>query len=257
MIYDLVDKHIADFEESLNKVVKAMISEIQSLLAGLKTQSGNLLFEDGNLQLSIEMFNDLVTALNTAGYEKAYTELLMADPELITELKKYTSSLPGAVPLTFAQSSLTALSTLQNMELTRFGKIGSEVMTVLQDQLTTAVLTGQSLRQATKDITGLLEKDLVKYAKTYANTSRQQFIQAVHNEAAKNTDGAVYWEYIGVLDNVTRDECRAALAQRLFTDDEKNAYENETEPRYNCRHNFIQVTEDYYKDGINTDSAEQ
>lgn len=249
MIYDLVDKQTAALEKNLQKVVKKIIPDIQALLAGLKSQDGKLLFDNANLKLSIAMYNDFVEALQKAGYEQAYTELLTQEPQLISELKRAVASMPGAVELSFAKSSLTALTTLQSMELTKFGKIGTEVMSMLQDQLTTAVLTGQSLRDATKSITELLDSNLTKYAKTYANSSRQQFIQAVHNESAKNYDGDVYWEYIGVLDDKTRDECRSAMAQQFFTDDEKNAFENETEPRYNCRHNFVQVSEDAYKSG--------
>jgi len=255
MIYDLVDKHEAAFEKALSQVVKKMIPEIQASLSKLKTIDNMLVFDKGNLQLSIAMYDDFISALQTAGYEQAYTELLLHEPELIKNLKDYVKTIPGAVPLAFAKSSLTALNTLHVMELTKFGKIGSEVMGMLQDQLTSAVLTGTSLRDASKAITELLDKNLQRYAQTYANTSRQQFIQAVHNESAKNYDGIVYWEYIGVLDNVTREECRAALAHQYFTDDEKNAFENETEPRYNCRHNFVQVTEDAYKSGADNPEA--
>ena len=106
------------------------------------------------------------------------------------------------------------------------------------------------------------------FASTYMNTSRSMLSQKVSDLSAENykeEGGVVYWEYFGALpDEKTRDECLTGLGVQpsasypnapFFTDDEKMGFQSEFGIRWSCRHEFNQITEDYYEEmtGNSTD----
>ena len=57
-----------------------------------------------------------------------------------------------------------------------------------------------------------------------------------------------YFEYVGPLDQKTRDICIYALSKQYFTNDERWDFEQTHGIRYNCRHHFSSVTEKEYLD---------
>jgi hypothetical protein len=129
-----------------------------------------------------------------------------------------------------------------------FEKLGTATIADIQTALMDTVLTGQSDRNLIRAIDKILDKDFKRYAETYAQTSRNRFLQQSENIMAENireAGGEVYWEYVGPEDMKNRDECIEALAQRFFTTEEMEAFEGEG-IRWNCRHTFMVISPDAY-----------
>jgi hypothetical protein len=189
-------------------------------------------------------------ALKQSGYSELVNDLINKDKALLAEVTAMRTA--KGLLTQFAKTSPEALRAFQNLELTQFQNIGDGFVNSLHSNLMTYAITGIREEDFAAMIRKSLDSGFQRYANTYAITSRAQFIQQVQDEAAKDYDGELFWEYVGPEDDRTRDACLEGLSQRYFTDAERSDFEaaNATERAWNCRHTFEQITkEDYLEYG--------
>ena len=242
----VADRQLSTFETGLIKA----IDNLQSLIL-LNAKSGYLFSAnaDARIRYAPELYNGIVDAIAKSGYYEVVQDLVEKDKEFIDEVKKLRAG--KGLPTGFSASSGEALAAFQNMELAQFRAIGDQFANSLHVELMNFAISGTTELDFINALRSKLDDSFKRYAVTYANTSRAQFSQQVENEAAKNYDGALYWEYSGPDDGRTRDACLEGLAQRYFTDLERREFEMRysEERAWNCRHVFFQITEDDYKEG--------
>ena len=158
------------------------------------------------------------------------------------------------------QADLETLKAMQLLDLDSLQGISDVVAQQVRTHLQSIVISGTSIFDAISELEGTSKK-LTQHAQTYINTSRSQLSQKISDMEAENYDGAVFWEYFGaVLDDKTRIVCQEGLGAisssypnaPFFTDAEKKQFQSETMPRWNCRHEFVEITEDYYNEMTDT-----
>ncbi|MBT6994541.1 MAG: hypothetical protein HN952_06250 [Candidatus Cloacimonetes bacterium] len=158
------------------------------------------------------------------------------------------------------EADAETLAILQAIDIDELRGISNQVAKSVKTQLQTVVMSGVAFDKAVEKVMTSSDK-LTQYASTYMNTSRSMLSQKVSDLSAENykeEGGVVYWEYFGALpDEKTRDECLMGLGVQpsgsypnapFFTDDEKIGFQSEFGIRWNCRHEFNQITEDYYEE---------
>lgn len=242
----VADRQLSTFETGL---VKALDS-LKSLIL-LNAKSGYLFTAnaEARIRYAPELYSGIIDSIAKSGYYEIVRELVGSDKELIEEVKSMRSG--AGLPTEFSASSAEALTAFQNLELAQFRAISDQFANSLHVELMNFALSGTTELDFINALRSKLDDSFKRYAVTYANTSRAQFSQQVENEAAKNYDGALYWEYSGPEDGRTRDACLEGLAQRYFTDLERREFEMRysEERAWNCRHVFFQITEQDYKEG--------
>ncbi|MEA1972673.1 MAG: hypothetical protein U9N34_05200 [Candidatus Cloacimonadota bacterium] len=154
------------------------------------------------------------------------------------------------------QADLETLKALQLLDIESLEGISEAVAKQVRTKLQSIVMSGGSFATAVEELQKSADK-LSQHALTYMNTSRSELSQKISDISAENYDGAVYWEYFGaVLDDKTREICQMALGAisskwsnaPFFTDAEKQEFQTTYGIRWNCRHEFDQITEKYYMD---------
>jgi hypothetical protein len=242
-VFDLAETQITDFERNLRRVIDRFQAEI------IKNAKSGYLFSlkaEDRIKYAPDLYDGILKALRASGYDKAVADLINRDAELISEIKAMRSA--AKLPTTFAKSSSDVINAFKNMEMAQFSQIGTGFANSLSQELMNYAITGIDEAVFIQAIRDKLEAGFLRYARTYAITSRAKFIQQVQDEAAKNYDGELYWEYVGPEDDRMRDACIDGMAQRYFTDAERAAFEAETadERAWNCRHTFQQITKEDY-----------
>lgn len=247
MLDAVLDNQKEWFERNMLKVVENMQKDIELLLSDFQTQSGFLLNIPRNIDLDAQIYNNLNRALNDAGYDALVNKLQSREPELLKALKQQQP--PGAVPLAFTQVAKQQLTATNAIITQEFASVGEQSMRMIRELIFDSVTRGGSIDLLKRNIRSVLEDRLKRYAVTYANTSRSNFIQAVQNAAAADFGDEVYYEYVGPDDDLTRPACQDGLSIQFFTKAERDAFEADTasERMYNCRHYFVPVTKEFYE----------
>lgn len=248
----MYSKTVQGFEGNLAKIATDIQSKIVSALRG------GYLEKDTSLQFLAEFYPELERILNESGYTDLVMDLHSKAPELINDLRELHSI--NKVPLRFIKSDTNVLTSLQQMQTTQFAHIGEQAMMAVHNGIMQSALAGTPFSEVIKQIAESLDSKFVKYAATYANTARQEFLQRAEYLSAENTrdEGeALFWEYVGAEDNKNREACIIGLAQRYFTDEERIDFEamHADERAYNCRHEFMQITERSFNEKSEVESG--
>jgi hypothetical protein len=249
------DESLAAFEARIKKAQAALLRQIRSQVLKLSNENGKLLYNPQNLQQLAGIYQEGVKALTEAGYFGAVQELQASDKEMISLITAQSK-----VPMAFTATSKDVINSLRAIQTEKFANIGMQAIEGVKDVVTRAILGGQSIESTLDLITDNLDTKLQRYAWTYANTTRKDVIQAVHWEAAKESEGETYWEYYGPDDDITRPACRILLAEHggYYTFDEMQAAEAQyaDERAYNCRHYFIQIPKEVYDENVGGDKID-
>jgi len=232
------------FEAELETVVK----RLQTLI--IKNAKSGYLFSlnaEERIKFAPDLYNGLIDALNNSGYQELVAKLLAQDKDLIAEIRSIRGA--NGLPTSFSKTSTEVFNAFRNMELAQFEDIQEGFARSLHQELMHFALTGVSEDVFIQTIYDRLESGFKRYARTYAITSRAQFIQQVQDEAAKNYDGELFWEYVGPEDDRMRDACIEGMAKRYFTNEERIDFELATaeERAWNCRHTFEQISKQDYE----------
>lgn len=234
------------FERNMKRVARTMRNRINAMLNKLDSAGGSFEYTTGNVSYQTQLYFGLMEELRNAGYYELVGELERKENDLLKLMKANRPK--GAIPLAFTtttQAKLTAINSLYRLE---FGGVAEAAMQKITGiVLDTIVRTGK-ISTCIQQIEAVLEKNLVRYAATYCNTTRAHFIQAVEYANAEEYEGERYWQYLGPYDDLNRPACQDGLAIEFFTDAERDQFEAETadERMYNCRHTFIQITKEFY-----------
>jgi hypothetical protein len=232
------------FEKALNKVLSQFTKSVNKSLLKLQTTNGVLDKTPFNLRYASAIIPQLEKALADAGYPDAVKLLQDGDSALIQAVRA-----DARVPMQFAQTSKDVINALRDTQSLQFAQLGDTAMATIREEMIRSILTGSRIEDSLNAIKASVETRLQKYAWTYANTTRKDIMQAVNDESAKTYEGEVFWEYVGVDDDVTRPACQQLLAKQVFTAEERIQAEAETseERAYNCRHVFIQIPKEDYE----------
>lgn len=243
--FDVAAKGVDLFDKQLERVINDLYKSIRDLVFKLQIKDGNVVTTKFNLNMSASIYNELERALAGTEYEKVYLKLQGIDNDLIAAIVR-----EAKIPISFTKTSVEVVDALRNLQMTEFQHIGERGLEAVREELMRSVLNGVPISETLDNIRDALESKFQRYAQTYAWTSRQELMQAVHNEGAKGYPAdEIFWEYVGPDDNLTRPACQELLAQRYFANEEKEeAIAKYAEERaYNCRHVFVQIApEDYY-----------
>jgi len=245
----LSEQQAIQFERNLRAV-------INSFQAGIiaTAKSGEMFSKNAadRIKYAPQLYEGIISALNSSGYNGIVQDLIARDAELIKEIRSLRTA--KGLPTAFTNTSKETLAAFQRLELSQFQSIGEGFANSLHQQLMSLAIGGIGEREFIANISAKLDSGFKRYATTYAETSRAKFIQQVEDEAAKSYDGELYWEYVGAIDDRNRDACIEGLEYNngtgMFTDAERDEFEARTadERLWNCRHTFVQITKETYED---------
>ncbi len=258
-ISDMIDEQTQWFEKNMLKITRKVRNRLNSALNKFDRTGGYLSNTPQNIDRLNNMYSSILNELQNAGFTSLIRELSEKENELLSALRKARPTY--SVPLAFTETSQSALNAFNNMWNTRIGDLGMRVSREIHSIIGEGIFAGRKIDSLIASVESVLEKDFVKYATTYVNTSRGKFIQLVQYESSKNYEGELFWIYQGPEDDVTRPVCREGTGMDpnpitehapFYTEAERVEFESYSLPEreYNCRHTFIQITEEYYKENV-------
>jgi len=246
-MYDAeIDAQVDWFERNMLQIGRTMRNRINSALNQFTRKGGSLEFVPQNVERANLLYQGLMQELDKAGYTQLVSQLQGKENDLLKAMRNARPT--GAVPLAFTTTTAEKLKSLNVLYTQQFASVGSDAMQKIASIVMDSVVRGADVNTTIKRIAEAVDNNLIRYARTYAQTSTSNFVQAVEYANAADYEGEKLWEYQGPLDNVTRPACIELLAQAVFTDEERIEKEAETasEREYNCRHDFILITQDRY-----------
>lgn len=243
---DEIEAQTIWFETQIVKVGRKLRNRINSMLNKLDRENGMIDYSNANLEFASQVYFSLMEELEAAGYYRAVNELQGKENDLLRMMKANRPE--GSVPVAFTMATRAKIDGLNSMYLLKFNGVGEDAMRNIAGIVMDIVVRGGSLQAAIKQIEGVLEKNLVRYATTYCETSRAHFLQAVEYAHAEDYEGEKFWQYVGPFDDLNRPACIEGLNVEFFTDAEREQFEAETaeERMYNCRHTFLLINKEFY-----------
>jgi len=247
-----VDNQAEWFATNMKKVVTKMQSDVLAMLKAFEQSGGNMLNTPANIQLASGIYTNLIKAINEAGYSDLVQQLQNQEGDLLKAIRASQPS--GSIPLAFTESGKQQLIAANANYALNFDAVSTDSMKNIKTLMLDSVMRGGSQELLIENIRSILETRLMRYANTYAITSRQKFIQAVQDAAASDFGEEVFWQYVGPEDQLTRPACLEGLAIEYFTAEERDQFEAETasERFYNCRHYFVPITKEFYQENAGT-----
>lgn len=243
-----IKDNVEAYDKQIAKAIDIMLDSAFDYLGKLKLKNGKIAFTAENMRYAASLSGSWTNALNEAGFSQANTDLINKYDSLIAEMIKVRPDY--AVPLNLTGASVEQIDALKILNNQAFNLIGDNAMSSLQSLVINSVTTQIPLSELIEEFRSTLDSRLARYAKTYALTSQQMYVQKIEDisaEAYAEEGGVLYWEYVGPEDDLTRPECHEALAWGAVDDATKETFQAETEPRYNCRHIWQQVTNNRFE----------
>lgn len=238
LLHDEQQKAIESILSSFDGRMSKVISEIERLLN--RYMLNTPMSSTNALKFDIE-FNRI---LQQAGYYDLVNRMIDTDYDQLFSLITEGFSAGGLV-LNYTAEDLKRVMALKALQVNQFTVIGSTAGTTLRENLFKYALSNFTL----DDMQSRLLEDfkgtnLVRHSRTLANTAIKEFQESMIDIGAEGLDGV--WLYVGARDSKNRDFCRCLLDKNGYYDDEdKNKLKYDPDRRYNCRHRFRMVTEDY------------
>ena len=226
-----LDREVNLFNSEFETVL-SRIEEMVSVRAALSIRDPLEFDFVFNQILDESGYYDLINDFIDNSYDKTYKELLEAFEE-------------GGLNIAFSENDLQSIREIKELDIQAFRDIGVRASQNLKRDLYKYSLSNISTKDLIANIKdSLKDTDLVKYAKTYANTSIAEFNQKIIDLKAQDADGV--WIYVGVEDKVTRDYCQNILDDmKYYNTSEKNKLQNDKRRKWNCRHQFLLVSKEY------------
>lgn len=259
-MYDkILDEQAEWFERNLEKVLDAFQKRIAVLIGDLETTNGILVYTDINVNQAFQSYIALQQMLQESGFGELIAKVQDKENDILRYMREHRPQY--AVPFAFTAQTVEKLQGMSAIYATNFNGLAIQEIREIQQVITESVMAGVDAEECINRIRDILDYDFKRYAVTYFNTSRGDFIQAVEYANATEYEGELFWEYQGPLDDLTRPACKMGLGVEpssnypnapFFTDEERIAFEAETagDREYNCRHDFIQIEPEYYRDNV-------
>lgn len=255
-------------KKETQKLFSSAISKLQrvieqKILGFPLIEGGTIPRTEANLDYLQTVYTSLLQELEKSGYNDAVQFALESESEVIKNLKQIYKNTD--FPIAFNAISQESFNLLQNQKLEYLTNLSTNAINAVRQAVTDSVIGAVDVAYLTSQIRNELEGKLKRYANTYLETARGKLIQDAQDWSAQQfrDEGIkIYWEYRGPEDNLTREECIWALTKLVFTDEEKAEFLSgglfpHNEPRWNCRHNFVMITEKEYKNLLGESDARE
>ena len=241
-VYDSVKDIEAEFLLVYEKARKRILNYLDIF----NTENGRFEINSFNIEKASIFFNEYKKILIESGYNEFLKKNQKSDIALVKHLQKIQEN--SDFPLIFTQKDKNVIKGFELLDFKKLQMLGENSANILSRGLISNVILGESLSKTRKSLESALSSKLKGYVETYINTSKHLLFQEVHNLSAENQDDDIFWQYVGPADDKTRPECSWALKKNVFTDIEKQNFISKYGVRFNCRHVFIEVTEDFYNE---------
>lgn len=228
------DAVITGLESSLAKFEKMVIANSSKLAV---TNSAEIAIAKENIkQLLVESgYYDQVGVLVNRDYQIAAQESFDAYKKMYDK------------PFRFSDKSLNELNITKQLDINKFGSIANSTVDKISSGLIELQYGTTTQAELVTSLIGNATGVALNQAKTQVHTGLQGYYRASNVNLAKD-NGIEKFEYVGPLDDTTRDFCVYALSQPPKTMAEWDAENNgQIGPvsiyggGYNCRHQLIGV----------------
>lgn len=230
----IVEQILSTFDGNMSKV----ISEIERLL------NRYLLTTDLSTTNALRFDIEFDKILKQAGYYDLVNRMVDNDyDELFSLISEGFAA--GGLAIQYTTDDLKRVMALKALQTNQFTIVGSSAGQSLKQNIFKYALSNYTVEDMTSQImVDLKDTNLVKHSKTLANTAIKEFQESMIDISAEGLDGV--WVYVGVRDSKNRDFCACVLDKNAYYDDKtKNKLKYDKDRRFNCRHRFRMVTEDY------------
>lgn len=214
-----------------------------------------------NLRLARRIGPTLSRSLRKNGYYTAVNQFVAKFSDQIERLEVLISKLPGAEKFAMRWNERDKLLAreLQQQAIQQLDGVAASFVRGVERQINFSV-GNASFAEATEMIEKTIDVTTVQ-AKTLADTGMSMFF-ATMNGRKNEQNGITRYYYAGPLDRLTRPFCRELIEHgRIFTREQIDAMDNHQLPNvfitrggYNCRHQWVGVTDDN-KDLLQASSA--
>jgi len=163
------------------------------------------------------------------------------------------------------KSDSEIIALIQKADVAGLEEITKEFAEAIKSSLHSLVVNGGTFKDAVTELQNV-GGQLTQYSEVYINTTRAELSQKITDISADHYEedgGTPYFEYFGALpDEVTRKICLIGLGVNsdsrfpnapFFTASEKSLFETTFGRRWNCRHEFNLISEEYYRNMTGAD----
>ncbi len=235
-----IDKEIDDIMIKFSDDIDSIISEVSSLITRWMI--------DNDISKTTALNFDIVVdeMLTRAGYYDKINQFIDEDYDKLYPMIQQSFALSGVV-MTYTTVDLENIMALKALDKNKFSVLASTAGTSLRESLTKyAISNYDSIDIQNALVDEFQGTNLVRHSKTIADSSISQFHQSVMNIKAEEFPDLVWWYAGPNIDKVTREFCECIQkAKRYYTKAEKLTMERNPKRKYNCRHHFDPVTEEY------------
>ena len=240
LLHDEQQKAVEQILSSFDGRMSQVIAQIERLL------NRYLLTTDISTTNALRFDVEFNKILQQSGYYDLVNKMIDSDyDELFGLISEGFNA--GGLAISYTADDLSRVMALKALQANQFSVVGTTAGTSLRENLFKYVLSNYTLEDMqAKLIQDFQGTNLVRHSRTLANTAIKEFQESMIDIAAEGLGGV--WLYVGVKDSKNRDFCRCVLDKNAYYDDkEKNKLKYDEERRFNCRHRFRMVTEDYAK----------
>jgi 8-oxo-dGTP pyrophosphatase MutT (NUDIX family) len=252
----LIDNAAGSFEEELVGVIDRFAYHLAKLAGQLDTDKGKLVRSPYNLEFTVNAFDEIVAALDEAGYADSVEHYLEMYGPVVEKVR--AAYKVQKLPAPFTKVMRQGVEIARETDRSWFAEIGNQAVREIQRSLTQAVIIERDYSTFVKDLrarvagTDKRGAPLARYANTFAGTAISQFDAEVTG-AIGDEAGIEYYKYSGPSDMRTRPWCAARLKNNTpLTRDEIDALgksrTNSTgegnfigRGGWNCRHMWVPV----------------
>lgn len=232
-----ISYNVKAYQKQLNTVISKLVNTIYSNIQNYQTTNNVITMTPANVGIT----NNAISSINMNQYNVATVNLVNKYDSLVN---KINNNLPtNGIPLKIKRSDLSTLQSYKSQYLQQFNILGQQAKNKVISLLSTVTSNAYTIPLLLTQIQKLFKINLYDYTTTYAQLSQRQYIQAIQQLAAQYVDVVIY-QYLGPNDSKTRPDCQRALRQKYFTQQQKDAFQIQTQPRYKCRHVFVLVRTD-------------
>ena len=183
--------------------------------------------------------------LRKAGYFKNVNKYVGGTYQQIIDDSFNTYKVLANKAFAFSPESLNKIGTMKAIDVQQFSQLGEQAITSYTNMMLSKQITASSATNLIENIAKTADT-FRNHAQTWVATSTSALYRESNTLLAQD-NGIEQFEYVGVLDSLTRDFCAEHLGE-VKTVDEWNALDNgQIGPvsiylgGYNCRHSLIGV----------------
>lgn len=237
------DAYLLQFIKDLDKAGDKMFKYLSDTLANLQLNDGRVAINAENAAFIQSRLLSYADALKESGYGGYVDKYVSGFDKIAVERFQGIKDKMGFA-FDFDKINKQDLTALARWEHQALLSVGEANFNAIKSAITINVLSGSDFKDITSMIRDTIDAKFVRYANTYANTGLRLYSQEVTRlsvEASGNRPEDFDYEYVGPLDNLTREECVLGLEKGVFTYEEMLQFEDEWGMRWNCRHEFDPV----------------